>query len=137
MTICIFVPDMVTQITKGVKITVRTNFQPGYSRPEMSHFLFTYKILIENRSEYSVQLLRRHWYIFDSNGEHREVEGDGVVGQQPVLMPNEVYEYESACNLTTDIGKMKGMYEMIRIIDKEKFEVEIPEFKLIAPQRLN
>jgi ApaG protein len=128
---------MISQITKGVKITVRTNFQPGYSRPEMNHFLFTYKILIENRSEYSVQLLRRHWYIFDSNGEHREVEGDGVVGQQPVLMPNEVYEYESACNLTTDIGKMKGKYEMMRIIDKEHFEVEIPEFKLIAPQRLN
>ena len=128
---------MISQITKGVKITVRTHFQPAYSRPEMSHFLFTYKILIENRSEYSVQLLRRHWYIFDSNGEHREVEGDGVVRQQPVLMPNEIYEYESACNLTTDVGKMSGVYEMIRIIDKEKFIVEIPEFKLIAPQRLN
>jgi ApaG protein len=128
---------MISQITKGVKITVLTRFQSAYSRPEMNHFLFTYRILIENRSEYSVQLLRRHWYIFDSNGEHREVEGDGVVGQQPVLMPNEIYEYESACNLTTDIGKMSGVYEMIRIIDKEKFMVEIPEFKLIAPQRLN
>ena len=128
---------MISQITKGVKITVRTNFQPAYSRPEMSHYLFTYKILIENKSEYSVQLLRRHWYIFDSNGEHREVEGDGVVGQQPVLMPNEIYEYESACNLTTDIGKMSGVYETIRIIDKETFNVEIPEFKLIATQRLN
>ena len=128
---------MVTQITKGVQITVRTHFQPGFSRPEMSHFLFTYKILIENRSEYSVQLLRRHWYIFDSNGEHREVEGDGVVGQQPVLMPNEVHEYESACNLATDMGKMKGIYQMMRIVDKEIFYVEIPEFKLIAPQRLN
>lgn len=128
---------MISQITKGLKITVRTHFHPTHSRPEMSHFLFTYKILIENRSEYSVQLLRRHWYIFDSNGEHREVKGDGVVGQQPVLMPNEIYEYESACNLTTDMGKMRGVYEMIRIIDKEKFLVEIPEFKLIAPQRLN
>lgn len=128
---------MISQITKGVKITVRTHFQTAYSRPEMSHFLFTYKIMIENRSEYSVQLLRRHWFIFDSNGEHREVEGDGVVGQQPVLMPNEIYEYESACNLTTDMGKMRGIYTMIRMIDKEEFEVEIPEFKLIAPQRLN
>ena len=82
-------------------------------------------------------MLRRHWYIFDSNGEHREVEGDGVVGHQPVLMPNEVYEYESACNLTTDIGNMRGEYEMIRLIDKEKFHVEIPTFDLIAPQRLN
>ena len=128
---------MVTQITKGVKITVRTQFQPSHSRPEMRHFLFTYRILIENRSEYTVQLLRRHWYIFDSNGEHREVEGDGVVGHQPVLMPNEMHEYESACNLVTDMGKMKGIYQMMRIIDKENFLVEIPEFKLIAPQRLN
>ena len=128
---------MIFQITKGIKITVRTHFQPAYSRPEMNHFLFTYKIVIENSSEYSVQLLRRHWYIFDSNGEHREVEGEGVVGQQPVLMPNTIYLYESACNLITDIGKMHGKYEMIRIIDKEKFEVKIPEFHLIAPQRLN
>lgn len=128
---------MISQITKGVRITVRTQFQSGYSRPEMNHYIFTYKILIENRSEYSVQLLKRHWYIFDSNGEHREVEGDGVVGQQPVIMPNEIYEYESACNLTTDIGKMHGIYKMIRIIDKEKFSVDIPEFKLIAPHRLN
>ena len=128
---------MISQITKGVKITVRTQFQSGHSRPEMRHFLFTYRIMIENRSEYSVQLLKRHWYIFDSNGEHREVEGDGVVGQQPVIMPNEIYQYESACNLVTDMGKMRGVYQMQRIIDKENFLVEIPECKLIAPQRLN
>ena len=129
--------EMISLITKGVKITVRTQFQFAFSKPEMHHYLFTYKIMIENKSEYTVQLLRRHWYIFDSNGEHREVEGDGVVGQQPVLMPNEIYEYESACNLTTDMGKMRGVYQMMRIIDKENFTVAIPEFKLIAPQRLN
>ena len=128
---------MISQITKGVRITVRTEFQSGFSRPETRHFLFTYRIMIENRSEYTVQLLKRRWNIFDSNGEHRMVEGDGVVGQQPVLAPNEIYEYESACNLNTDMGKMKGIYEMMRIVDKEKFYVEIPEFKLIAPQRLN
>ena len=128
---------MVTQITKGVKITVRTQFQSGHSRPEMRHFLFTYRIMIENRSEYTVQLLKRHWYIFDSNGEHRVVEGEGVVGQQPVIAPNEIYEYESACNLETDIGEMKGTYQMMRIIDKEHFTVDIPEFKLVAPQRMN
>ena len=128
---------MISLVTKGVKITVRTQFQPLHSRPEMRHFIFTYRIMIENTSEYTVQLLRRHWHIFDSNGEHREVKGDGVVGQQPVLMPNEIYEYESACNLVSDTGKMRGVYEMMRIIDKEPFTVEIPEFKLIAPQRLN
>lgn len=128
---------MLSQITKGVKVTVRTQFQSGFSRPETRHFLFTYRIMIENRSEYTVQLLKRKWQIFDSNGEYREIEGDGVVGQQPVLTPNEIYEYESACNLNTDIGKMKGMYLMMRIADKEKFYVEIPEFQLVAPQRLN
>ena len=128
---------MISQITKGVKITVRTVFQPELSRPETRHFLFTYKIFIENKSEYTVQLLRRRWNIFDSNGEHRVVEGEGVVGQQPVIAPNEIYEYESACNLNTDMGKMKGIYQMMRIVDKENFYVEIPEFKLIAPQRLN
>lgn len=128
---------MVTQITKGVKITVRTKFQPEHSRPESNHFLFTYRITIENRSAYTVQLVKRKWNIFDSNGEQREVEGDGVVGQQPVLAPNEMYEYESACNLATDMGKMKGMYQMMRIMDKETFVVDIPEFQMIAHHRLN
>lgn len=128
---------MVSQITQGVKVTVRTQFQSTFSKPEMHHYLFTYKIIIENHSEYTVQLLKRHWHIFDSSGEHREIEGDGVVGQQPILAPNEIYEYESACNLTTDMGKMRGLYLMNRIIDKEKILIEIPEFQLIAPQRLN
>src|SRR5437868_5363260 len=128
---------MISQVTKGVKVTVRTQFQSGISHPATNHFLFTYKIMIENGSEYTVQLLRREWDIFDSNGEHRTVAGDGVVGQQPVIAPHETYIYESACNLNTDMGKMKGIYQMMRIVDRETFFVEIPEFKLIAPQRLN
>ncbi|HET7818047.1 MAG TPA: Co2+/Mg2+ efflux protein ApaG [Bacteroidia bacterium] len=128
---------MVTQVTNGVKITVRTQFQAAHSRPDMKHFLFTYNIIIENKSEYTVQLLQRHWNIFDSNGDTKIVEGEGVVGQQPVIAPNDLYEYESACVLTTDMGKMHGNYQMIRIADKEKFIVEIPEFQLIAPARLN
>ena len=128
---------MVTQVTNGVKITVRTQFQAAHSRPDMKHFLFTYNIIIENKSEYTVQLLQRHWNIFDSNGDTKIVEGEGVVGQQPVIAPNDLYEYESACVLTTDMGKMDGNYQMIRIADKEKFIVEIPEFQLIAPARLN
>ena len=128
---------MITQVTKGIQITVRAKYQANYSKPEQNHHLFTYHITIENKSEYTVQLLRRHWHIFDSNAEYREVEGEGVVGQQPILMPNDVYEYESACNLTTDIGKMHGTYLMERQIDKARFIVEIPEFEMVAPPRMN
>ena len=128
---------MITQVTQGIKISVSTHFQESYSKPDSRYFLFSYKISIENTSEYAVKLLRRHWSIFDSSGDKREVEGEGVVGQQPVLEPGEVYEYESACNLTTDMGKMKGIYLMERKLDKARIIVNIPEFQLITPQRLN
>jgi ApaG protein len=128
---------MITSVTQGIKITVRATFQEGYSRPDEDHFLFTYRITIENTSEYTVQLMRRHWFIYDSSGEHREVEGEGVVGQQPILMPGDVYEYESACNLTTDMGTMHGTYTMERQVDKLRFLVNIPEFEMIIPARLN
>ena len=128
---------MVTSVTQGIKITVRSTYQESYSRPEEDHFLFTYRITIENTSEFTVQLVRRHWFIYDSSGEHREVEGEGVIGQQPILMPGDVYEYESACNLTTDMGRMHGTYLMERTVDKLRFYVNIPEFEMVIPARLN
>ncbi|MDF3077921.1 MAG: uncharacterized protein K0S09_1810 [Sphingobacteriaceae bacterium] len=128
---------MITEITDGVKISVETIYQPEYSNPVNEHFMFAYKIQIENLTNYSVQLLRRHWFIFDSNGSHREVEGEGVVGLQPVIEPGESHEYVSGCNLKTDFGTMKGAYQMKRMVDDEEFEVTIPEFSLIAPYRLN
>ena len=126
-----------TQVTHGIKISVETKFHTGHSVVENNHFLFLYHITIENKSEYTVQLISRHWDIFDSNSEHTRVDGEGVVGEQPVLEPGEVFEYESACNLTTDIGKMSGTYLTERKIDKVRFNVTIPEFELIVPQRLN
>ena len=128
---------MVIAVTHGIKITVRTQFQDQYSKPEQGHYLFTYRVTIENNSEYTVKLLRRTWEIFDSSSERRSVEGDGVVGQQPILMPGDIYEYESACNLNTEIGMMMGTYTMERQIDKAQFKVEIPEFELITLARLN
>lgn len=128
---------MVTKITDGVKISVETVYQPEYSNPANNHFMFAYKITIENLTDYTVQLMRRHWYIFDSNGTHREVEGEGVVGQQPVIDPGESHEYVSGCNLTTEMGTMKGTYGMTRLVDGTQFEVNIPEFQLISPYRLN
>jgi ApaG protein len=128
---------MVTQVTQGIRITVETVFREDQSRPDLGDYLFTYRISIENKSEITVQLLRRHWFIFDSNGEHQEVEGEGVVGQQPILHPGDVYEYESACNLQTDMGSMLGTYTMQRQMDGLQFRVQIPRFELITPQRLN
>ena len=128
---------MITRITDGVKISVETIYQPEYSNPANEHFMFAYRINIENMTEYRVQLLNRHWMIFDSNGSKREVEGEGVVGLQPVIEPGNHHEYVSGCNLKTDMGSMKGSYEMMRIVDGRKFKVNIPEFLLIAPYKLN
>jgi len=126
-----------TQVTHGIKISVETKFHTESSDIENRNLLFLYAITIENKSDYAVQLIARHWDIFDSNGEQSEVDGEGVVGEQPVLQPGEVFEYESACTLTTDIGKMSGTYLMERKIDKARFYVTIPEFELIVPSRLN
>lgn len=128
---------MVAQITEGVKVSVETTYQPEYSNPANEHFMFAYKIQIENLGEYSVQLLRRHWVIFDSNGSKREVEGEGVVGLQPIIQPGQHHEYVSGCNLKTDMGNMQGTYQMKRLVDNELFEVKIPQFALIAPFKLN
>jgi ApaG protein len=128
---------MDTTTTEGVKITVTTNYLPDYSSPTQQHVVFAYKINIENNSEFTVKLLRRHWYIYDSNGVVREVEGEGVVGQQPVLEPGESHEYVSGCNLKTGIGKMRGTYTMERLVDGSHFNVLIPEFVLIVPYKLN
>lgn len=128
---------MVTKTTDGVKISVETAYQPEYSNPANSHFMFSYKIRIENLSGYTVQLLSRYWTIFDSNGTHRVVEGEGVIGVQPVLEPAQVYEYVSGCNLKTEMGKMSGNYTFKRLVDEVEFIVSIPEFELLCPFKLN
>ena len=128
---------MVAQITDGVKVSVETTYQPEYSNPANEHFMFAYKIQIENLSDYSLQLMSRHWTIFDSNGTRREVEGEGVVGQQPVIEPGHTHEYVSGCNLNTDMGTMHGTYKMRRLVDNEAITVHIPKFTLIAPFKLN
>lgn len=128
---------MVQQVTEGVSITVETFYQPAQSNPQSSEFLFAYRITIENLSTMPVKLLRRHWHIMDSNGSYREVEGEGVVGQQPIITPGESYQYISACNLRSEIGKMYGTYQMENLYNKKLLEITIPEFQLIAPFKLN
>jgi ApaG protein len=128
---------MVTSITKGVKISVETEYQPAYSSPSQFHFVFTYRITIENLSDQTIQLLSRHWYIHDANRTMKEVEGEGVIGQQPVLEPGESHNYVSGCNLKSGMGKMLGSYTFERIMDGKQFEVAIPEFTMFVPFKLN
>lgn len=128
---------MVTAITEGIKVTVETEYQPEYSSPRQFHYVFTYKITIENNSEKTIQLKRRHWFIHDANNAMREVEGEGVVGQQPVLASGQIHQYVSGCNLKSGMGKMNGVYIMERIEDGKIVHVTIPEFSMIVPYRLN
>jgi ApaG protein len=128
---------MVTEITQGIRVTVETEYQPAYSSPSQYHYVFTYRITIENQSEYTIQLRRRHWHIYDAGFFMREVEGEGVVGQQPVLEPGHSHQYVSGCNLKSGIGKMQGTYLMERIMDGSTVQVNIPAFTMIAPIRLN
>ncbi|RYG19269.1 MAG: Co2+/Mg2+ efflux protein ApaG [Chitinophagaceae bacterium] len=128
---------MVTAITQGVKISVDTIYQNEYSTSANEHFMFAYRIVIQNMSDFSIRLMRRKWLIFDSNGTQRTVEGEGVVGVQPIIEPGESYQYVSGCNLKTEMGSMKGHYEMLRLNDETMFNVDIPEFHLIVPYKLN
>lgn len=128
---------METAVTKGIKVSVITEFQPFYSDPEHNHFAFSYKIKIENNSESTYKLLKRHWYIWDSVGSSIEVIGDGVVGNQPIIEPGNFHEYVSGCNFKSTIGKMYGFYTMERLLDGKTFLIVIPEFILTVPYILN
>lgn len=128
---------MITQVTEGVKVTVETFYQPEYSRPSVNEYMFAYRITIENRSLHTVKLLNRHWYITDSATANREVEGEGVVGKQPVIEPGASHSYVSGCQLSSEIGRMAGTYTMERVMDRKKITVSIPAFDLIAPFRMN
>lgn len=128
---------MATQTTNGIQITVQPSYQAAYSRPAQHRYIFAYEIIIENHSKETVQLLRRHWFIWDANGHVREVEGKGVVGQQPVLPPGGRHRYASWCDLSTGIGKMHGAFQMVNVLENTTFKAIIPTFYLIAPLRLN
>lgn len=130
-------PLMITEITQGVSVTVTTEYKEDFSRPLQLHHVFTYHIRIENHSDHSVQLMRRHWFVYDSNGLVTEVEGEGVIGEQPVLAPGQVHEYVSGCHLKSGLGKMKGTYLMERLYDGRMFKVNIPEFIMEAPYLQN
>ena len=114
------------------RITTTSVYVETESAPEQNRFFFAYKISIKNTGTSPAQLISRHWIITDALGHVEEVRGPGVVGLQPKITPGQAFEYDSACPLKTSSGSMKGFYQFVDE-DGENFEVEIPEFYLIAP----
>ena len=128
---------MVQQVTNGIKISVKTKFEGNRYQNYRMYFSFSYSITIENQSNDSVQLISRHWNIFDSLNNLEIVEGEGVVGKKPILAPKKSYTYSSYGNLTSPIGSMKGFFNMINFTTTKKFRVYIPSFQLTVPAILN
>jgi ApaG protein len=128
---------MVSKISEGVTISVETFYQQDYSNPLQSEYMFAYRITIKNDNLFPVKLHSRHWHIFDSSGEYREVEGEGVVGAQPIINSSEEYQYVSGCNLHTEMGRMHGTYLMENLHTKQMFDVNIPAFEMITPFKHN
>jgi ApaG protein len=123
---------MPTSVTEGIRITVEATYLEDRSSPEEGSFAFAYQVTIANEGHGRVQLMRRHWIITDGNGEVREVEGPGVVGEQPVLNDGEAHHYTSGAVLTTPVGTMEGSYEM-QEPDGRVFRASIPRFALRKP----
>lgn len=128
---------MVKIRTHNIEVSVEVKYWPQHSMPKENHYFFVYFITIQNKSDQSIQLIKRHWDIYDSIGEKRKVDGDGVVGETPVIEPGGKFEYNSGCNLTSEMGFMTGYYTLINLIDGKEFQVEIPKFNLIVPSKMN
>ncbi|MDG1438852.1 MAG: Co2+/Mg2+ efflux protein ApaG [Emcibacteraceae bacterium] len=119
-------------ITNDIGVSVEPFYLDKESEPEDGHYVWGYQVQIENHGSDTVQLERRHWIITDGNGRKQEVEGEGVVGDQPILEPGEAYEYTSGAPLATPSGFMVGKYKM-KAGDGSFFDVEIPAFSLDLP----
>lgn len=126
-----------SRTTKGIKVTVETYYQNEFSNPVSEDYTFAYRITIENNNNFPVQLLKRFWNIFDSTSEVRHIEGDGVVGNQPVIYPGDQYQYVSGCNLNSDMGRMDGRYMMVNMHTKKSFMINIPAFEMVVPFKMN
>ena len=120
------------ETTEGITVRVAVNFLPEQSRIEAGKWFWVYHIRIENDSQQTVQLITRHWRITDGRGMVNLVEGEGVVGEQPVLHPGQSHDYVSGCPLTTPRGSMEGHY-MFRSEDGHALRAHIPHFALVAP----
>ena len=123
---------MPTAVTEGIRVTVEATYLPDRSSPDESSYAFAYTVTIANENAARVQLHRRHWIITDGNGHVEEVEGPGVVGEQPVLERGEAHRYSSGAVLATPVGIMEGTYEMHEAGGRV-FNASIPRFALQVP----
>jgi len=119
-------------ITQSIRVEVMSQYQPRKSRPALREWVFQYTVRITNQGMEPAQLLSRHWIITDAMERTEEVQGPGVIGQQPVLAPGESFQYSSWCPLSTPMGRMHGTYQMVRP-DGKQFNIEIAPFALEAP----
>ena len=122
--------------TNGISVEVNSKYSAEHSAPAQSQWFFLYTIRITNESNATVQLLSRHWIITDGTGKVEEVEGPGVVGEQPVLEPGDAFEYTSGCPLPTPFGSMRGTYTM-QSEDETSFEAEVASFELVEPHAVH
>ncbi len=120
------------ETTRGITVRVSVSFLPEQSEPAKGRWFWAYHVRIENEGQMAAQLMTRRWEITDGRGAKSLVEGDGVVGDQPVVMPGASYDYVSGCPLTTPSGHMVGSYGMVAE-DGSSFDVAIPKFLLTAP----
>jgi ApaG protein len=119
-------------VTAGVRVRVKPHYIANRSNPADNRFLFAYSITITNETTRAVRVIARRWHIVDADGQTHEVEGPGVVGQQPRIMPGESFEYSSTCPLTTPWGTMEGAYT-IEDADGATFPARIGRFYLVSP----
>jgi ApaG protein len=122
----------VAETTRGVTVRVSVSYLPEQSEPQRGRWFWAYHIRLENEGDVTVQLLTRHWVITDGRGARHTVEGEGVVGEKPVIEPGASYDYVSGCPLATPTGAMQGSF---RMVDEggALFDVAIPRFTLTAP----
>ncbi|MCX8481024.1 MAG: Co2+/Mg2+ efflux protein ApaG [Sediminibacterium sp.] len=116
-----------------ISISVKTIFQEDYSNPKNKYYVFSYVINIANNNTFSIQLLSRFWHIVDCNFTNKIVEGAGVVGETPIILPNEFYQYSSACILQSGIGKMQGYYTFKNLNNNKLIHASIQPFSLVYP----
>ena len=128
-------PDMIPD-KHHIEIAVRTAYIPAQSAPENNRYVFAYTITITNSGSTPAKLLTRHWVITDANEKTQEVRGEGVVGEQPYLVPGTSFEYTSGTILETPVGVMRGTYQMVTD-DGTRFDAEIPPFTLSVPRTLH
>jgi len=122
--------------TRGIRVQVETFYDEERSSPQENYYFFSYHVRISNVGRETAQLVSREWYITDGNGDSQRVQGEGVVGEKPVLAPGEEFEYTSFCPLTTPVGAMQGSYRMV-LQNGESFEAEIAPFSLAVPHAVN